>query len=315
MSAVRAGGADQRTQLVMSVIKIVSKVREGDESFVSDLSDEDWKYLQTAKDDDGRTYLHTVAACGRVGLLQTFLQHGCGVGVNIADEDGWTPLLSAASGGHEGAVQLLLGAGADACAVNSTKRSALHYAASKGHVRVAQILIEAGMPSPRNWERGEQTFRNHRQLIAPDIRLLIISIVEFPDVALSLWLLGGLSGDLSLHNIDSICAGAQVNAADTVGATPLHRACSNSCAPLVEALIQAGASVAAVDKVGNTPLHVAVSVATDRATAEAAFILARHGADLHAVNKDEETPLGLAGANGAALEAAAGEAANAMDAS
>lgn len=134
----------------MSVTKIVGKIREGDESFVSDLSDQDWQYLKTATDDDGRTCLHTVAACGKVGLLQVFLQHGCGVSVNKQDEDGWTPLLSAASGGHEGTAQLLLGAGADVCAVNSTQRSALHYAASKGHVRVAQILIEAGTPSSKH---------------------------------------------------------------------------------------------------------------------------------------------------------------------
>lgn len=138
------GAADQCKFSTMSVVQIVAKIREGDESFVSDLSDQDWKYLQTATDEDGRTCLHTVAACGKVPLLHQFLMHGCGVGVNKSDDDGWTPLLSAASGGHEGTVQLLLGAGADACAVNNTLRSALHYAASKGHVRVAQILIEAG---------------------------------------------------------------------------------------------------------------------------------------------------------------------------
>eukprot|EP00892_Ulva_mutabilis_P007741 jgi/Ulvmu1/5339/UM022_0133.1 len=235
----------------MSAVQIADKVRSGDESFVSSLSEQDWVYLQTAKDDDGRTCLHTVAACGKLQLLQTFLEHGCGVCVNKADEDGWTPLLSAASGGHEGTIQLLLGAGADASAVNSTERSALHYAASKGHVRVAQILIEAG---------------------------------------------------------------ASVNATDTVGATPLHRACSNSCAPMIEMLLKAGAHVAAVDKAGNTPLHVAVTVATDRASAEAAFALVRHGADLYASNNDEETPIKLAGENAAALEAVAAEGSDAMQA-
>jgi Ankyrin repeats (many copies) len=50
----------------------------------------------------------------------------------------------AASAGHEGAVQLLLEAGADVNARTKGGRSALHYAASKGHIRVAKILIEAG---------------------------------------------------------------------------------------------------------------------------------------------------------------------------
>lgn len=105
-----------------------------------------------------------------------------------------------------------------------------------------------------------------------------------------------------------------MNAADTVGATPLHRACSCSSVLLVEALLNAGASITAVDKAGNTPLHVAVAVANDRASAEAAYILVRKGADLRAVNSDEETPLSLAGANAAGLEAVAAEVPDAMDA-
>lgn len=108
-------------------------------------------------------------------------------------------------------------------------------------------------------------------------------------------------------------AGAKVNAPDTVGATPLHRACSNSCVPVIEALLKAGASVTAVDKGGNTPLHVAVTVACDRASAEAAFVLIRHGANIHAANKDEQTPMSLAGENAAALEAVAAEASGSME--
>lgn len=64
--------------------------------------------------------------------------------VNVADEDGWTCLLSASSAGHPSVVQTLLGAGADPLAVNSTKRTALHYAASKGHVEVIKLLVQAG---------------------------------------------------------------------------------------------------------------------------------------------------------------------------
>lgn len=41
-------------------------------------------------------------------------------------------------------VRTLLDAGADVHAVNSTKRTALHYAASKGHEDVIRLLVQAG---------------------------------------------------------------------------------------------------------------------------------------------------------------------------
>lgn len=45
-------------------------------------------------------------------------------------------------------MQLLLKAGADVHARTRGGRSALHYAASKGHLRVAKVLIEAGTNTP-----------------------------------------------------------------------------------------------------------------------------------------------------------------------
>lgn len=56
--------------------------------------------------------------------------------IDVEDDSGWTPLMIAASAGHKPCVDLLLSLNADVNAENSTKSTALHYAASKNHVEV-----------------------------------------------------------------------------------------------------------------------------------------------------------------------------------
>ena len=64
--------------------------------------------------------------------------------VNHSDEDGWTPILSAASSGQAALVSFLISTGATARTCNSAKRTPLHYAASKGLVDVISLLLDAG---------------------------------------------------------------------------------------------------------------------------------------------------------------------------
>ncbi len=53
-------------------------------------------------------------------------------------------------------------------------------------------------------------------------------------------------------------AGADINAPDKNGATPLHRAVRTRCAAAVEYLLQAGADPTRRNKPGSTPFHLAV---------------------------------------------------------
>lgn len=107
------------------------------------------------------------------------------------------------------------------------------------------------------------------------------------------------------------CAGANMSAKDSLGATPLHRACSALQLNAVLALLEARAPTEVRDNEGNTALHVAIGVATTRTTAEIAFALVRAGASLDAANAAGFTAAALAGENLPELAAAAAAAGSA----
>ena len=63
--------------------------------------------------------------------------------VRAVDEEGWSALHYAASGGHVEVVKLLMGdPRVDARAISKKGFSAMHYAAAEGHVEVVKLLLE-----------------------------------------------------------------------------------------------------------------------------------------------------------------------------
>ncbi|MGZ5078099.1 MAG: ankyrin repeat domain-containing protein [Usitatibacter sp.] len=93
--------------------------------------------------------------------------------------------------------------------------------------------------------------------------------------------------------------GADLNARDSWGRTPLIVALQQGKAPVVEMLVSAGASLAATDAWGRTPLLVATQL---KNTAAIRLMLEKRS-DVNAANKNDITPL-IAAAQSSNREAA-----------
>ncbi len=90
---------------------------------------------------------------------------------------------------------------------------------------------------------------------------------------------------------DIVCllldAGAEVNAKENNGSTPLSLACLNGHFELTRLLLEKGADVTAKDSRGRSPL----SMAAGKLDYKLAHFLISRGADVNAKDKNGETPL------------------------
>ena len=88
-------------------------------------------------------------------------------------------------------------------------------------------------------------------------------------------------------------SGADVNARDVLGRTPLHYAAVSNHKQIIDDLLGSSATVDAADEQGNTPLHMAAR----RFRLGAVGQLLAAGADVNAMNVRGQTPLHLLGAD------------------
>lgn len=187
---------------------------------------------------------------------------GAAAGVNGRDLCGFTPAMRAAAAGRADVVKLLLDRGADPNAESRMSVTALHLAVGAGSGETVAALLARGAKADVQLAVGGST--------------PLMAAVEGGDVGIVQQLLA---------------AKANVKLAGVGGEAPLHRAAAGGeRADVVAALVTAGADVEAKEKHGLTPLMVA---ATQGRTGTIAALL-KAGAKVDAATPDGLTALFLA---------------------
>jgi ankyrin repeat protein len=222
--AVLAGAPSAASgQAPRSRAEIHEAVAAGDSARVAALLDADPALLES-RDPTGRTPLHTAAAGGRASLVRLLLSRGAEV--DVRDHTNRTALLWAAGWGQDlRTVELLLDAGADVNAQDSMGDSVL-LSALFGDRGIVDLLLDHGARVPT----------------APPLlgRTIYLSASNGHE---------GLF-DLAVAEAD----GRGMPWAEIVG---LHEAARGGSVSIGKRLLEAGADVNATEVHGSTPLQIA----------------------------------------------------------
>lgn len=236
----------------------------GDAAFFAALTEEQLERARELRDEDGRTALHVAAAGGHASAVEALLRGSSNPPshVNVCDEEGWTPLMSASSSGRLTVVHSLLQHGADAAAVNSGGRTALHYAASKGHVGILRQIV-GGVG------RGARAINQRDKVGATPLHRA--AAANQPSAC-----------ELLLEE------GAAVDAADASGQTPAMAAALCAHEQVVLLLVRHGASIDKKDKEERTVLSLCFSKELKEAVVRAVEALREEEREGRRARKDVE---------------------------
>uniref|UniRef100_A0A8C3XIF0 Ankyrin repeat domain 27 n=1 Tax=Chelydra serpentina TaxID=8475 RepID=A0A8C3XIF0_CHESE len=191
--------------------------------------EEDVEEADEADDTVKPELCHPLCQCSKCEPIQKRLARipANGLGVNVTNQDGFTPLHVAALHGHPELVYLLLKHGANISAKNTNHAVPLHLACQKGHFQVVKCLVDC------NAKQNKKDVHGNTPLIY-----------------------ACLNGE---HEIAALLLehGASVNLSNRKGNTALHEAVIQKHEVLVELLLQNGASNHIRNKRQCTPLDCA----------------------------------------------------------
>ncbi|KAI9824726.1 MAG: hypothetical protein M1832_001552 [Thelocarpon impressellum] len=181
---------------------------------------------------------------------------------NVTNEEGLTPLHSAASRGLEGIVSILLRCSrTNADAVNDRNETPLHMACYGNVPGCVAALLEAGANLNIRNKQGElplhlASYHGHAECV----RLVLANTRAQADEK-NAWGETGLhlaSSNGHAQTVERLLERADPNAADNEGNTPLHRAAFKGHANVIEQLLSHKADPTIRSDFGQSPLDIAI---------------------------------------------------------
>ena len=179
---------------------------------------------------------------------------------------GETPLHLAARKAVAPIAEVLIASGAEVDAKDKYSRTPLHVAAEMGSVEVMKLLLAKGAALEAR-EDVEGLTPLHRAAICrpidPEPFRVLLAAGADPNARDGIgetplhFAARGLGPEVDTSEVVALLldAGADVNARDRFGLSPLHHAASSANEKVVELLISRGADVNAKDSSGGTPLR------------------------------------------------------------
>jgi len=245
-----------------------------------------------AKSKSGFTPLHAASRYGHIEVMHLLLK--AHAKVNERDDDDNTPLFYAIQSENPKAVALLLDHGADVDIQNKGGKTPLYEAIVYNSAPVVGLLIK---------HKAAVNNINSKKGLTPLSRALMSSTINTA-IALMLYAAGARLNinpfnifvhAIFQHNMDTlrllVGIGANINATDDQGFTPLYAAIQIDDINTTNYLIKHKANVNSRDNAGNTPLMSAI-VNTDNVNLVQSLI--SHGAHINVENNDGATPLLIA---------------------
>lgn len=254
-------GADVKGKLNDGTFILMSAAMTGNADIVKAILDKGANI--NARDDNGSSALTWAAFMDRREVVQLLRSRG-------AQSDLWIASLT----GDKEAVERFLDAGADVNATDGLESTPLMYAAQKGHLGVAELLLERGA-DPAKRVRGRTAFDRGLSRVLGDM-LLEKGIGILPkgsaeivlvsacgdgriDVVKHL-LANGVDVNEGLSDRYSLRRDLPFNRAYERGVTPLMAACARGRIAVAKVLLGNGADVNLKDAKGYTALiHAAVN--------------------------------------------------------
>lgn len=219
------------------------------------------------------TGIHEIVSSGTLPALAEMLKSNSSA-VKWKDAQGLTSLHHACEAGAQEKVALLIQHKADVDATNDTKIRALHRASTAGHVDIVIMLLDHGANINKSNSGGLTPLHCAAQ---NGHALVVQALLSFGSVKIAK--VDHMHHRSALHLAANeghtrvveflLADGADINATDKEGMTPLHFACSQGLGDVAECLVKHGANLKASSTSSSSSATLPGSRSLMRAMAKA----------------------------------------------